>query len=165
LIAVLIAAALVSLQLTVWKLTSGHWLFDAYTDERFFFASPKPLAVLFSLRKGLFFWSPVTFLAVLGFVRLARKRPGLWIAIAPTLVLQLYLVSSWWCWWYGGSFGHRAFTEYAAFFAFGLAAWREAQPRWFVPACVLATTYSIVMMGLYWVRVIPFAGWADPIFG
>lgn len=27
-------------------------------------------------------------------------------------LLTLYITASWWCWWFGGAFGHRNFVEY-----------------------------------------------------
>mgnify|MGYP003593392854 CR=1 FL=1 len=38
------------------------------------------------------------------------------------LLANVYVVSSWWCWWYGGSYGQRAFIESYAVLALPLAA-------------------------------------------
>jgi hypothetical protein len=40
-------------------------------------------------------------------------------------MLNIYIVSSWWCWWYGGSFGLRAFIDMYALWAFPLAVMME----------------------------------------
>jgi hypothetical protein len=36
-------------------------------------------------------------------------------AISMILALSTYIFASWWCWWYGGAYGHRGFIEYFAF--------------------------------------------------
>ncbi|MCK4699417.1 MAG: hypothetical protein KAT38_03765, partial [Bacteroidales bacterium] len=38
------------------------------------------------------------------------------------LIINIYLVFSWWCWWYGGSFGARILVESYAFLSLPLAA-------------------------------------------
>jgi hypothetical protein len=47
--------------------------------------------------------------------------------------LVWYTYASWWCWWLGGSFGHRGFIEYYALLAFPLAWGLQVlfqRPRW-----------------------------------
>lgn len=156
----LVAAVLVVPQLLYFRKTSGHWLSYAYGHERFYFASPMALHVLLSLKKGLFVWTPMLALAFLGQRRLAQVAPAdkvVWIVI---VALQLVLVACWWNWWYGGSFGHRAFTEYIAFFALPLGA-LVSEPDlslWKKRALVGTLAFEVVAMALYWARVIPYEG-------
>ncbi|MDQ3072194.1 MAG: hypothetical protein M3Q97_02860, partial [Bacteroidota bacterium] len=58
------------------------------------------------------------------------------IALPLFVVINIYVVFSWWCWWYGGSFGMRSLIESYALLAFPMAAfWTEMQKR-MVPHCI-----------------------------
>lgn len=111
---VIVAVALVAVgmpQLLYWKYSSGHWLFYSYNNagEGFDFARPYILKVLFSFRKGWFIYTPVMLFAVAGFFSLYRKNKALFYSILLYFVVNLYIVSSWTCWWYaGGSYSQRA---------------------------------------------------------
>ena len=124
---VAVAAAFVWVpQMAYWHLNTGHWLFYSYGgSERFFFTDPKIGEGLFSFRKGWLVYTPVMLFSLTGLVPLwCRHRTHFW-AIAVFLVLNLYVVFSWWCWWYGGSCGMRALIESYALLAIPLAAWIE----------------------------------------
>lgn len=150
------------IQFSYWKVVSGRWFLFAYGDEAFFFAHPETLRVLFSIRKGLFFWSPALLLAVTGVSMLRRQAPGL---VWPTIVymtLNVWIIASWHDWAYGGSFGHRAFTESIAVLSFGYAAWLQAMwrsrlRRGVALALSLALcAVSVRLMIGYWTHVIPY---------
>jgi hypothetical protein len=47
------------------------------------------------------------------------------LAIGIYLLLQIYLLASWWSWWNGGSFGLRSFVDIYGFMAIPLAAAAE----------------------------------------
>jgi len=108
----LIAAILAGLpQLLYWKYSSGQWLFYSYNNagEGFDFARPYLEEVLFSFRKGWLIYTPVMIFAIAGFISLFRKNRPLFYAILIYFVVNLYIVSSWTCWWYaGGSYSQRA---------------------------------------------------------
>jgi hypothetical protein len=78
--------------------------------------------VLFSGKKGLFVWAPVTALAVLGWVTLYRKHRMLSITLAAMFVLQVLMNASVYDWWAGWGFGMRRMIELYPAFAPGLAA-------------------------------------------
>ncbi|MEZ4951034.1 MAG: hypothetical protein R2784_16860, partial [Saprospiraceae bacterium] len=80
-----------------------------YGHEAFFWSDPLFLKVLFSYRKGWFVWSPILVVGIFGWF-LSFKKEGFWL-INIFLLINLYVISSWWCWWYGGSFGMRALIE------------------------------------------------------
>jgi hypothetical protein len=56
--AVLAATILLFLQPLLWHAQTGHWLEWTYRNEGFYWTDPKPLKVLFSIRCGLFVWTP-----------------------------------------------------------------------------------------------------------
>lgn len=106
-------------QLIYLKILSGHWIFNTYQGEQFFWNSPQWVKVLVSYRKGWLVWSP---LIVLGFIGMVwwRKHISFW-PVMVYLVINLYIVSSWWCWWYGGGFGMRALIEASVPMSVGIA--------------------------------------------
>lgn len=109
-------------QLIYWKVFSGSFLFFSYgSEEGFFFNDPQILNVLFSFRKGWFIYTPLALIMALGIIGLWKSKNKLALPISLLLVLNIYIVSCWWDWWFGGSFGHRAFVQYYAILAFPLA--------------------------------------------
>ena len=160
-IGALIYGAVLLPQLLYWKFITGHWIIFSYEGEGFGFASPQILPVLFSVRKGLFFWSPILLLAVAGFWTLRRYRPESILPSVTYLVVHLYVVSSWHDWAYAGSFGHRAFVESLPVFALGYAALcQTAVDRGRVRLLAIVSTALVLLCAQltvkYWLGIVPF---------
>lgn len=155
-----IATLLVLPQLAFYRHASGHWLVNPYGAlGSFHFGAPRILDVLASPEKGLFFWSPVLLLGLIGFLRLPAFMPEVVLPSAIILSGELYLISSWSDWQLGGSYGHRGFTDVLPLFALGLAAFfasvRGTRVAGFVKVAVtLALALSLVQMLQYWLRII-----------
>lgn len=134
-------------QLLYWKHLSGQWIYYSYTEESFFFADPKIWKGLFSYRKGWFVYSPVLLFALAGFIAFYRKNKHLLLAALLTLVVGLWITFSWWCWWYGGSFGARALIEYLPIMGLGIAfflKWAFQRSSLIsIPAFVLVSALSL----------------------
>ncbi len=113
-------------QMIYWKVYTDSWLFFSYgSKERFFFSDPKIWQVLFSFRKGLFVYTPIALLFMAGFfVKSAHKKQWIW-PVSSLFLTTIFVVSSWWDWWFGGSFGHRAFVQYYAFLALPFSAFLQ----------------------------------------
>lgn len=129
LIAFLTAGLLVFLpQLLYWHTQTGKWLYYSYGEKgTFFFFHPHIIDGLFSYRKGWLLYTPVMILALTGFVVLFQKyRQPFMLAVTIPFFLALYVMFSFWCWWYGGSFGCRPVIEYYSILAIPLAASFEA---------------------------------------
>ncbi|GAB4375783.1 MAG: hypothetical protein Kow0075_02380 [Salibacteraceae bacterium] len=134
---VLLAAAIgalpVLLQFLYWKVQTGSWLVYTYRDEHLFFSRPMILQGLFSYRNGWLLYTPVMIVAYLGFYPLMKKYPRIALGIFITLVLHVYIVFSWWCWYYGSSLSIRPMVDIYALIAFPLAAITERlvhAPAW-----------------------------------
>lgn len=109
LLAVLLFLIPIFPQLLFWKIQSGQWFFFSYGGgERFFWQDPQILNILFSFRKGWFVYTPLFLFVVLGFITLYRKNKALFFPIFLYLIVNIYLISCWWDWTFGGSFGMRA---------------------------------------------------------
>jgi hypothetical protein len=109
-------------QLLYWKSVTGDWFYYSYgNDERFFFNNPKILSVLFSFRKGWLIYTPIMIFALIGVGMLWKTNKKYFYPTVLFLIINLYVVASWWCWWYGGGFGMRALIESYAVLAIPLA--------------------------------------------
>lgn len=108
-------------QLMYWKHITGQWLYYSYGDQGFFFNNPQIINGLLSFRKGWFIYTPLMFIALTGILLHLRNMKEFFLPLVIFLAVNIYLVLSWWCWWYGGGLGLRAFIESYALLAIPLA--------------------------------------------
>lgn len=102
----------VFIQMLYWKLGTDHWILYSYTDEGFFFSDPKIWKGLFGFRKGWLIYSPVMLLSIVGlFLPFGDPLKAFKWPLILALVVEVYIMFSWWCWWYGGSFGMRPMID------------------------------------------------------
>ncbi|MBK9177799.1 MAG: hypothetical protein IPM46_15995 [Flavobacteriales bacterium] len=138
-------------QLLYWKWMTGRWLYMSYNNpgEGFEFFHPYTWEVLFSFRKGWYIYTPLMVVATLGIIALWRARHQLRWAVVAFFVLNLWIVSSWSCWWYADSFGQRALVQSYALMALPLGAalhWmkeRSARLRWGTPLLLLIVAFNL----------------------
>lgn len=113
-------------QMLYWKAQSGHFLFNSYMDQgKFYFLKPNIINGLFSFRKGWLIYTPVMIFALLGFFWLRKYVPKLFLPVVIFTIINIYVIYSWWCWWYGGSFGSRPMIDMYGIMAFPLAAFLQ----------------------------------------
>lgn len=112
LLALLLMILPFTLQLGIWKIQTGHWFVNSYGDEAFHFLQPHILDFLFSYKKGLFVYLPLTLIALLGIIPLWKKDRNRAVIALLFFSLIIYVLSSWWQWYYGGSFGTRVIIEF-----------------------------------------------------
>lgn len=120
-ISVLIFFGVVFYQLLIYYFQTGHFLVYSYAEAGFSFLDPHFWDVLFNYTSGLFVYSPILLIALLGFVYYFRKSFFLGGSLLLFLVLVTYVISSWECWWYGDTVWMRPFVDFMAFFAFLMA--------------------------------------------
>lgn len=109
------------LQVTWWKAHHGTFLYYSYGNERFFFDDPQISNFLFSFRKGWLVYSPLMLFSLIGMVLMWRRHKGFFWPVLVYFSLTVYVLSSWWDWSYGGSFGNRAMVQSYAVLIFPLA--------------------------------------------
>ena len=151
-------------QLIYWHATTGQWLFYSYVNpgEGFDFATPHTLEYLFSARKGWFLYTPLMAIALLGIIPLHKRLPALLPALIIYLLVDLWIVSSWSCWWYaGGSFSARSMVPTYVFLAIPLgallsSAWERTRLRWGLSAVVCAAVALNLFQTWQWrVGILP----------
>ncbi len=108
-------------QLAYWKYATGHWIYYSYNDEGFRFLHPHIIDGLFSYRKGWLVYTPVMVFAIAGLGIAYKRFKTIFLPTLVFLVVNIYIITSWWCWWYGGSFGSRPFIDSYPLLALSLA--------------------------------------------
>jgi len=121
LLCLLLCIAIVSIQFIVYKISTGSFFVYSYGDEGFNFLDPHFIDILFSYRKGLFLYTPLLFLSLLGCYFLFQSSTYKFVAWLGFFILITYIFSSWWMWYYGGSFSSRVYVEYIPLFMILLA--------------------------------------------
>lgn len=115
-------------QLLYWKAATGDLFVFTYgkKGEGFDWLHPHLAQVLASHQNGWFVYTPlmIAVMAVLLWHAWRGTVGARLVLLVWTLVWYTY--SSWWCWWLGGSFGHRGFVEYMALLALPMAWGMEA---------------------------------------
>jgi len=112
-------------QLIYWKIITGQFVYYSYQDQGFFFNHPHIIDGLFSYRKGWLLYTPLMIFAIAGFFILRKYARGFTFAFSVFMLVNIYLIFSWWNWWYGGSFGSRPMIDSYGIMAFPLAAFIE----------------------------------------
>lgn len=113
-------------QLLYWKVQTGSWVFNSYLGEAFFFGNSHVLEGLFSYRKGWLVYTPIMIFALAGVVLLFRNNKTFFAPIFIFLLINVYVVYSWWSWWYGGSFGSRPMIDSYGLLAIPMACFYSA---------------------------------------
>jgi hypothetical protein len=121
-----LALLMIFLQLFYYKISVGNYIVYSYGSEKFNFLNPHLFEFLFSYRRGLFIYAPVLFLSILGFKFLYKISTFQTMALALFLFIVIYILSSWWMWYYGGGFGMRPMIDFYVFFAILLASFLKA---------------------------------------
>jgi len=113
----------VSIQPLLYYAQIEEFFVWTYVGVGFNFADPHISGVLISYKAGLFVYTPILAFSLLGFFHLFRRNYFEAISLFFYMFLFTYIISSWWSWWYGMSYGHRAFLDHYVVFGilFGMA--------------------------------------------
>lgn len=109
-------------QMLYWYKLTGSSFYYSYTTESFDFRHPKIIDGLFGYKNGWFPYTPVMLLAVLGIFMLKGNLKKWKLLIGMILPIHIYIIYSWWCWFYMGGLGSRPMIEMYALLAIPLAA-------------------------------------------
>ena len=134
-------------QLIYWKYVTGSWLFWSYMEnEGFYFSNPHIIQFLFGFRKGWLIYTPVMIFSIIGLYFVWKNYREYFFSISVFLIISIYILSSWWCWWFGGSFGMRAMVECYALLIIPLAAFLKTIPKFKlylkIPIITLVVVFS-----------------------
>lgn len=135
-------------QFFYWKAITGQWIFYSYSakDASFFWTNPQVYNILFSYKKGWFVYTPIIFIAFLGIFLLRKRMKEAFWPILIFTILNIYVQSSWWSWWFGGGFGLRAFIDSYGILAIPLAVVLDAANQ----KKILRFTVPLIYIILIW---------------
>jgi hypothetical protein len=135
------------------KIIYGSYLNFGYV-EQWFWNSPALLKVCFSSQHGLFSWTPITILAVIGLFLFRRHDSVLAVYLVCTFAAYAYVIGCYQDWDGLSSFGNRFFVSLTVLFVLGFAAlcdwvaqiWKERRAGILAP--ILTGVLILWNMGL-----------------
>jgi len=139
-------------QFIYWKYVSGHYLFFSYgSDAHFDFSSPHIIKGLFSYHNGWLVYTPIMIFSILGTIVAYIRHKEWFLSVFIFLIFNIYIVLSWHCWWYGGSFGLRAFIDSYSILALPLAAFIAwfMNERPFIKYCLISIFCLLILFNLF----------------
>jgi hypothetical protein len=110
-----------SIQLIFNFIQTGNLLLWSYRNEGFHFNDPAILSFLFSYRKGFFVYTPLMLLIVPGMILFFHRSKFSFYTYFSFILILIYMLSSWWNWFFGDSFGMRAMVDFYPLLAIPLA--------------------------------------------
>lgn len=108
----LLLSLVLFIQPFAWHEQTGSFFLWSYSNEGFYFQYPQFFNVLFSSRKGLFIYTPLTLISLTALIVIFQKNKFQFYSILSFLLVATYIISCWWNWYYGDSFGLRAFIDF-----------------------------------------------------
>ena len=84
---------MLSIQLIIYKIQTGSFFIDTYSIEHFNWNDSHFFDILFSYKKGLFVYTPLCFIALLGFIPLFKEKRFQFFSLLSFLVLLTYVFS------------------------------------------------------------------------
>lgn len=109
-------------QLITYRVLNGNFLPAHNVTDKFTWDGSHIFDILFSDFHGLFAWTPVVLLAVIGLGLLWRQDKLLAVAFWSALALEIYLLGSFSTWFGGAAYGGRRFINCTVLFVVGLTA-------------------------------------------
>jgi hypothetical protein len=111
-------------QFIYWYKVADKVFYFSYGEVggSFYFNNPQIIDMLFSYGKGWFIYTPIMLFATIGIYYLFVRKQKNAFAILVYFLLNLFILSSWWSWWYGGGYSNRALVDFYGIMAFPLAA-------------------------------------------
>jgi hypothetical protein len=112
-LSLLIFSGVLAIQPWIWYIQTGQLWVSSYGEESFDFLNSHLFDFLFSYRKGFFVYAPMwLFLLLIGSIlAVNNKEYRLVLAFNGAFIGLVFVLSSWWYWSYGASFGSRVMID------------------------------------------------------
>jgi hypothetical protein len=133
-------------QLIYWKWVTGHYFFNSYVGEQFFWGQPHLVEGLFGFRKGWLLYSPVMFFSLVGMIMMFRSRKEFAWTTVGLFCIYVYVILSWWCWWYGGAYGMRAMIDIYPFLIIAFAVFLQ---RYIINRIIVSALMVLVLWNCF----------------
>jgi hypothetical protein len=109
-------------QMLAWKAIYGHYLAVSPVGPQIYWARPHLVDVLFASQNGLFATSPILYVAAIGLIVFARRRPAVGVPALIVIAAMVYFNASIQDWWGSAGYGGRRFDGTLPLFVLGAAA-------------------------------------------
>jgi hypothetical protein len=159
-VAVLAALAVFTPQMIVWNLFYGESFVIPQGGQFMRWHDAALGAVLFSDWHGLFTWTPIVALSVIGVVPLWRRNPNVAIGAIALLLAAWYTNAAVADWWAGEAFGSRRFVSCVPLFVLGLAAFFSTCRRHTIVVGVATLAIALNCLLLFQYQLF-LKGWRD----
>lgn len=139
-------------QITYWYNTTGQYFFFSYVGERFFFDRPQIFLGMLGGRKGWLIYTPMGWFMLLGFFFMYKRVKEMFYPALLFYVLHVWVIFSWWCWWYGGSFSCRPMVEAYSILTFPFASLLKyvyGQKRIYLKLPFVAVLGLLLMLNIF----------------
>ena len=103
--------AIGSIQIIYWKYVTNEFLVYSYQDKGFSWLRPHLGDYVLSYRSGWITYTPVMICSLIGIIPFLKTGKNK-VAILLFFALNLYIVSAWDIWWYGGTGGRAMIQSY-----------------------------------------------------
>jgi hypothetical protein len=108
-------------QILLWKYFFNTFWFSPYLNTGFNWLKPQVLYVLFNIQNGLFTFTPIIAVSLIGLFLLKKRFHMVYFYSLIYFLIQLYLTSSWNVYYQGGSYSIRMLITTYPLLSFGLA--------------------------------------------
>src|SRR4030095_847691 len=108
-------------QMLAWKAIYGHYLAVSPVGPQIFWRHPHLVDVLSASQSGLFAASPILYVAAIGLVIFARRRPAVGVPSLVVIAAMIYFNASIQDWWGSAGYGGRRFDGTLPLFVLGAA--------------------------------------------
>ena len=143
--------------LYTWNWMFGEPLFLIHIRSGFLGWPQYIIPILFSGERGLFIWSPLTALALMGLALLGRQDRMLAITLGTAFLLQVLINSMVADWWAGWGFQMRRMTELYPVFVIGLAyLLAYVQPAWLRKGVWVLSVVGLILSMLLFISHLNF---------
>ena len=139
---------IIGLQNILWFMQCGSFFIRPYNHEGFYFTHPEFFRFLFGFRKGLFLYTPLLGISLLGLLLIWGQNKVRIFVASGFLLFIAYLLSAWWCWSYSDGFGMRPFIDFYIVFIILFAILLQHVKAWLkwalVALCLLPLSLNLL---------------------
>jgi len=133
-------------QLLYWKMMTGSFLYDSYSNYHFHWTDPEIIKGLLGAKNGWFMYTPVMLLATIGLVCKSIPR-SIKIMTFIILPIHIYISYAWYNYNYINGFGSRPMIHIYPLVLFGMVGLLSIKNRILHSLCIiLLITASLVSM-------------------
>ena len=138
-------------QFIYWKTVTGSYLYYSYTGEGFFFNNPQMMEGLFGFHKGWLVYTPMMAFSIMGIFLLKDIVKKMRTAIILFFFVNIYIIFSWWCWWYGGTYGQRAMIDCYPILAIPFASFIQdlSGRKWFLKGAFVCIAAFFIWLNIF----------------